>query len=167
MTDSELDDFVIDTNVWVMVDKIKDVGKLSLTEIDCIDACQKWLRHFSTSHARLVVDGYLTRKILTEYRRNIKGRQAQDLLNQLERLPRERLVEIDIAFDADGFAILPFHTADPKDRKFIAVALAHAPMPPIVDATDTDWTKEKINLNAYGITIIELCPEYISAKLAG
>lgn len=161
-------DYVIDTNVWVVVDKISDIKKLSKTEIDCIETCRNWLRDFANSNDKLVIDGVLTRKILNEYRKNIGQRgRARDLLNQLERLPRERLIEIDIKFDSDGYAIVPPEVAiqDKNDRKFIAVALAHEPTPPIVDATDTDWAKEDKKLLEYGLIIHELCPDFIRQKL--
>lgn len=160
-------DYVIDTNVWVMVDKVQDAKTLTSEEIDCITAAIQFLRAVRDSEDRIVVDGYLTRKILTEYRGKIAPRGlARDILNRLERLPRERLVEIDIAYDTAGHAILPFHLSDPQDRKFAAVALAHTPTPPIIDATDTDWEKAKDVLTANGLVVTELCLTYIQKKLA-
>jgi hypothetical protein len=163
------DDVIIDTNVWVMVDRVIDVGSLTLIEIDCIRACRNWLRAFADGEGKLVVDGFLTRRILTEYRRNIAPQgQAKDLLNRLEAMPRERLIEVEIAFDSNGHAVVPpeLGAVDRSDRKFVAVALAHKPTPPIIDAIDTDWTKTQAELNATGITVIELCPDYLQEKLA-
>lgn len=160
-----MSDFVVDTNVWVMVDKVIEVEKLSLNEIRCIRLCQKWLTEFRDSDSRLIVDGPHPRKILLEYRQNIAPKGfARSVLNQLERAPRERVVEMPIEFDEHGFAVLTFTTSDRKDRKFIAVALAHDPTPPIVEATDTHWEQDKEVLTAAGITVQELCPEYIQEK---
>ncbi len=86
------------------------------------------------------------------------------MLSRLETQPREeRLIELSIEFDEDGYATLPdgitFH--DPSDRKFIAVALKFTPPAQIINATDTDWAVEKSSLSSAGITVQELCPSYI------
>ena len=75
----------------------------------------------------------------------------------------ERFERKDIAFDEDGYAILPdpisFH--DNADRKFIALALTCTPFAPIFNASDTDWAKERDQLEQQGLSINELCPDYI------
>ncbi len=158
-------DYVVDTNVWIMVDKsLEDVT--TQTELDCIEACRQWLAAFMKSADRLVVDADY--QILGEYRTYAKpSRQlANSWLNQLERAPRNKLVYIEnIQYDDHSHAIIPFDL-DRKDRKFVAVALAHKPKPPIVTATDTDWDEAKDRLKAVGLTVIELCPDYIAEKRA-
>ncbi len=67
-------DYVIDTNVWLMVDKMI-AGVKSKAELDCIRGCRSWLRTFVESEEKLVVD--VTYRILKEYRENI-SRQAPD-----------------------------------------------------------------------------------------
>lgn len=160
-------DYVVDTNVWVTVDKnLADVT--TLAELDCIESCRAWLAQFQNHRDRLVVD--LTYEILREYRQNIRsGGRAVQLFSQLETQPRERLVEVEIAFDEDGFARVPeaLAIADKSDRKFISVALVHTPTPPIINATDTDWAKDQDLLARGGITVNELCPGYIHEKLKG
>jgi hypothetical protein len=48
-------DYVIDTDVWVMVDEaIAEIE--STAKIDCIQVCRKWLRDFMSGQDRLVVD---------------------------------------------------------------------------------------------------------------
>lgn len=157
-------DYVVDTNVWVMIDKpVGDVK--TIAELDCIKTCRKWLEDFLSSEDKLVLDAHY--KILGEYRRNIKqGTRAYQLLAILETAPRERLIELIIEFDKDGYAVLPFKLSDANDRKFAAVALAHKPTPPIADATDTDWAKDQQVLSEAGLTIQEICPAYIEEKLA-
>ncbi len=158
-------DFVVDTNVWVTVDK--PIAELkTLQEIDCLALCQTWLRAFVESDDRLVLD--LTFKILREYRANITPNGlARAWLNQLETQPRGRkLIELLIAFDSNGHAQLPSHCeiADKNDRKLVAVALAHTPTPPIINATDTDWHSERAKLEAVGIALQEVCSDYIETK---
>jgi hypothetical protein len=96
----------------------------------------------------------------------MKGGLAEQWLNQLVTKPRDvRLVELTITIDRDGNAEVPFAGLDPSDRKFVAVALAHKPTPPIINATDTDWVKVRQELESAGIILRELCPAYIADKL--
>ena len=153
-------DYVIDTNVWVTVDKPLAQAS-SNEEFDCIESCNQWLRRFMNSDDRLVVDRLYV--IFKEYRGQItpSRRRANQWLNALERAPRNKIVDVDIQWDDDGYAVIPFHLTDPNDRKFAAVALAHNPTPPIVNATDADWETDKAQLQKAGIIIQELCPVYI------
>jgi hypothetical protein len=149
-----------------MVDK--DVTKLTLEEVDCLSACKNWLGAFVESSDKLVAD--LRFVVIGEYRRNVKqGGRAYLWLNQLETKPRDRkLVELEIDFDDEGYAKVPSHCEipDKDDRKWVALALAHNPTPPIVNATDTDWAQTKTILDAAELTVMEFCPAYIKKKLA-
>ncbi|MCU0496863.1 MAG: hypothetical protein MUF87_05875 [Anaerolineae bacterium] len=161
--------YVIETNVWVMAAKSGKVNEISdEAEIDATELCLNWLRQFAQSHDQMVVDSALIYRILKEYLHNLRAQSlARDLLNQLERQPRDRIVDIAIKVDHDGYALVPTHLAiaDRNDRKFIAVVLGCAPdQPPIVNGTDTDWDKEKDRLIVGGIDIHELCPHYIRQK---
>ncbi len=49
---------------------------------------------------------------------------------------------------------------DPSDRKFVAVANAHADKPPILQAVDFMWWKFRSPLREAGITVRFLAPEY-------
>lgn len=160
-----MNDYVVDSNVWAMVDKPFDT--LSKAELLCVIECRKWLKSFIESEDRLVVD-LVKQMIIREYRGVIpKGGLAERYLNELERKPRDkRLVEVIIAYDENNCAVLPFDLQDEDDRKFAAVALEHKPTPPIVDASDTDWELSKAVLSAAGLTVIELCPAYIQALIA-
>jgi hypothetical protein len=53
---------------------------------------------------------------------------------------------------------------DNADRKFIAVANAHHPKPPILQATDSKWWGWKDALAAVGITVQFLCSAYVETK---
>ena len=78
-----------------------------------------------------------------------------------------RFETVDVSFDDDGYALLPepisFH--DAADRKWIALAIAISPFAPIYNAADTDWAKEREQLAQHGLTIHELCPEYIRESM--
>ena len=161
-------DYVVDTNVWVTAGK--PINQLTTQEeIICAKTCLDWLREFMTSNDRLVVDGYATRAILSEYRDNVGEGRIRRLLNDLERTPG-RLEYKKIEFDENNHAIVdaePLASSgfDRDDRKFVAAALAHHPTPPIVNAADTDWTMFHTELKAIGITLIEICPIYIDFLL--
>lgn len=159
--------FVVDTNVWVMAGKLFAQFQTD-EEIDCAERCLDWLGSFISGSSFLVVD--LDYQILGEYRANIRPRSQADLwLNDLERKPREkRLIEVTIEWDSDGYTLVPPELAipDKNDRKFVAVALAHQPTPPIVNATDSDWSQNKAMLSAGNIPVQELCEGMISPKSA-
>lgn len=161
-------DFVIDTNVWVMVDKdLNDVNTPS--ELDCIEQCRDWLDAFiSCQSSRLILDdSYL---ILTEYRKDIKRKGiGEDYLNRLEAQPRNRLIEVTIEFDDKGLPKVPDVLYqcdfDLSDRKFVAVALAHNPRPTIVNAVDSDWCEKQDAVQQCGLIVHECCPNCVQETL--
>jgi hypothetical protein len=166
VTDSSIADYVVDTNVWAL--SSRPIADLSREEIPCYWAALQWLRTFATSTNRLRVDSHYL--VLGEYRRNIReDSETQRILNDLERRPTSRLIGTDIQLtdDPDPVAIVPevLHILDRSDRKFVAVALAVDPHPPIINATDTDWAKAKDYLTGVGLVVQELCPDYIQAHL--
>ena len=158
---------VVDTNVWVLADRITSISADTPdVEADCIEACYRWVQEFAQSDDILVVDSLY--RIFKEYRDNVKaGGLAEQELNRLESVSLRRLVYIDVEFDINGHAILPSPISfeDEEDRKFIAVAIGVEPYAPIHNAEDTDWEKERQQLESQGLTIHELCPDYIALKL--
>lgn len=162
-----MSEVVVDTNVWVMVDEI--VADMETDEEKlCILACQDWLEQFSANEDSLVVDGFQTYLILSEYRRNVRaGGVAESLLNDLSGHLFHRLVLKPIGLDEDGNAILPppFSLTHGKDRKFVAVAIQCDPYATIHYATDIGWAHDREQLESNGLTIHELCPDYIDQRM--
>lgn len=162
-----MSEVVIDTNVWVLADRItSDTEGVPGDEASCIETCYQWLATFGDSDDQLVVD--YSYRILREYRDNIRlGGVSESLLNELESRVLERLIFVDVEFDSNNHANLPFPISfdDPSDRKFIAAAISREPYAPIFNASETDWSKEKDRLSQNGITVNELCPQYISERL--
>lgn len=155
---------VFDTNVWALIDKIPpETGAERL----CILACIEWMRAFleAEDDYQLAVD--MQWKILIEYRNQIRqGGLAEQYLNSLMSQPIKRLKFVSIEYDENGHAILDEDIMDdPSDRKFVAIALSFDDPAPIVNATDTDWEKDRDKLEAAGLTIIQLCPDYIDEKI--
>ena len=160
-----MSELVIDANVWAMADRTLN-DELAPEEADCIKACRSWLEQLAQGSDRLVVDwGY---RILTEYRNNIrKNGFSATILNQLELNSVWRFFPVGLALDEDDAAVLPpgITFDDRDDRKYIAAALLCEPFAPIYNAADTDWAKERAQLESYGLTIHELCPELIALSL--
>lgn len=138
----------------------------TLEELDCIERCNQWLKAFATSKSALIIDTHYL--ILGEYRRRIaKGRYGEQLLNQLESRARTRLIEVSIQLDPEGYPIVPetLSKFDRSDRKFVALALKCTPIPPIVNAVDTDWMESHRILKELHIIVQELCLQYIQLKV--
>ena len=158
---------VVDTNVWATAGKsIADV--YTIEEADCIEHCTDWIMELLDGPRKVIVD--TDGKVIDEYTFYIlHGRFPESELHRLYSELWGRLEQVEIEFDEAGYAVLPealkFH--DPADRKFVALALAVDPYAPIYNATDTDWTKEREQLEAAGIFVEELCPDYISAARGG
>ena len=81
---------------------------------------------------------------------------------------REELVQIVGLTLPDGhgdFAEFPKHPElakfDPADKKFVAVASAHADRPHILQASDSKWWGWKDSLASCGITVEFLCPDEV------
>ncbi len=161
-----MDNIVVDTNVWVNAGKLAtDVE--TVEEADCIEACIDWTQDFLEGDLRLLVD--TDSKVFDEYMTHIsKGRFPGSNLYELYTHIWERFEAVEIQFDKSGYAILPepasFH--DPADRKWIALAMSCFPYAPVYNAADTDWEKERDHLESLGLTIHELCPDYIAQLLA-
>ena len=154
---------VVDANVWRMVDG-EATAMQSEEEKNCILACQEWLESFILGDDRLVIDSFATYRIMSEYRRNVRpGGVAESLLNELSGRLFHRIVLKEIVLDADGVAVLtaPFRLTHAKDRVYIAVAVQCEPYAPILNATDTDWEKDRELLFQQGLPVLELCPDYV------
>ncbi|MDQ7026927.1 MAG: hypothetical protein Q9P01_00950 [Anaerolineae bacterium] len=155
---------VVDTNVWASVDKIPPKDQI---EADCIKACIEWFQAFRQGEDEYKIAVDMAFKILTEYHGQIKkGGLAERYLNDILSQPMTRIVFTEVEYDENGHAILLDNIMDdPSDRKFIAVALHFEPPALIINATDTDWEKSRDKLEDANITIQELCPDYIAAKI--
>jgi hypothetical protein len=150
---------VIDTNVWCMPEAQHD----RLSHLECAETCHQWLKDLSDGNCRVAVDDQWV--IMSEYRNNIPKRGFADLV--LSRLQQTgRIVGTSIEFDADGrTAVLPptlgLDDFDPNDKKFVAVALARDPHPPIYNAVDSDWQEHAEAIAAADIRVEELCPDIL------
>ncbi len=160
-----MNNIVVDTNVWITAGKLASEVE-TIEEAECIEACIDWTKEFLSGEVRVLVD--TDGKVFDEYWTYVSmghfpGSSLFELYNNLW----ERFEPVKIEFDESGYAVLPDPVSfcDRNDRKFIALALACIPYAPIYNAEDTDWAKERGQLEQNGLTINELCPAYIEERL--
>ncbi len=143
---------------------------------DCVAASAKTLQavmqggHVFLDHDRL---------ILAEYVRNLNA-QGQPgpgdaflkwiLTHEWNGEKVTRVTITPKAHDDDDFEELPAPpngvVYDRSDRKFLAVAAAHADRPPILQSFDSKWWGWKEALAAVRVSIHFICPDAIEAKHA-
>lgn len=159
---------VVDTNVPLTAN-----GRATHADLDCQMACLEKLMDIQ-HQGRVLVDA--SGFIFEEYSRNLSHRgqpgagdaffkwlwnnQGQPALcTQVPVEPEDEAGQAFSNFPADP----EWQRFDRSDRKFVAVALASAENPPIVNATDTDWWDFREALNRHGIQIEFLCPQLMGA----
>ena len=166
-----MDTFIVDTNVIVIANDTDDKRK------DCRDRCQARLKETISHGEKVVIDD--GQHILREYRRNANPNSRKGigdlfvkrLLQNLGNSNVCTMVPITpLAGNGTDFAEFPnedealknFHK---KDRKFIAVALAHqqdvGETPTILLAIDRGWLPFTAALATHGVKIDLICEEDI------
>lgn len=159
---------VVDTNVAVVAN-----GKSSQAPPACIAACARRLLDLTQGGRLVLDDGWF---IVREYMQNLResGQPGSGntflkwVLTNHRNPERCELVRItpkdEGATDFEEFPGAPglanFHG---KDRKFVAVAIAHPDRPPILQAVDAEWWDVREDLKNVGVTVDFLCPDDIRA----
>lgn len=152
---------IIDTNVILVANRQHaDVSEA------CILKCAQRLQAVMAAGRIAIDDGY---RILNEYQNKTTprvGKRPGDafvkwlLRNNAnaERCDQVKLVE----HSERGFESFPdderLARFDPPDRKFIAVACAHADHPPIAQAADSKWLDWAPALRDHCVCVEFLCP---------
>jgi len=156
--------FVVDTNVPIVANGKSHPGP------DCVIACLEMLSEIRSTGV-IVLDDAM--RILDEYRTNLSlGGQpgAGDAFMkwvwnvQADESRCERVVLTQRnENNPDDFVEFPddpdLAAFDPRDRKFVAVALASRRRPTILNATDPDWAESYKALARNGISVRFLCPQ--------
>jgi len=159
---------VVDTNVAVVANGKHD-GAGAKCEKACVDALRAARRQLI-----LLDNSY---KIFDEYRRNLAGSGQPGigdaffkwLWNNQANPDHCRLIAITpIAGSEVVYAEFPsdsdLESFHPKDRKFVAVALASKMNPEILNASDTDWWNFRQCLARNGVRVKFLCPELMGSR---
>ena len=166
-----MDAVIVDTNVIVIANDTDDKRK------DCRDRCQDRLQQIRDQRETVILDdGW---RIFEEYERYVKPNTrkrdgdlfVKRLLQNLRNPDICTMVHITpVAGSSTDFAEFPnedetlagFHK---KDRKFIAVALAHqrdiGETPTILLAIDKGWLQFRAALASHGVNVDLICEEDI------
>ena len=166
-----MDAVIVDTNVIVIANDTDDKRE------DCRDRCQDLLQQIRDQRETVILDE--GRRIFEEYKRYVKPNTRKGigdlfvkrLLQNLGNPEICTMVHItpvagngnDFAeFPNDDAALTDFHK---KDRKFIAVALAHqrdtGQAPTILLAIDRGWLPFTDALAIHGVNVDLICEEDI------
>lgn len=154
---------VVDTNVPIAAS-----DRSAQASPDCVLGCQEAVLELMADRRRLVLDD--DGLILKEYGANLSPSGQPGLgdkflkwvLTNWANTERCDLVAI-TAMSANGRGFEEFPDApgledfDVSDRKFVAVAKAHAESPPILQALDSKWWGWKDALAGAGILVEFLC----------
>lgn len=158
---------IVDTNVPI----VANAHRSPQASPTCVISCVKKLQKVQTEQVLVLDDGWY---ILREYMNNLRSEGQPGIgdaflkwvLTNRTNPKRCSLVHITPKKDGHGnirFDEFPNDQAlagfDSSDHKFVAVALADADHPPIVNAVDTDWRDYRSVLEKYGVHIEFLCPE--------
>lgn len=154
---------VIDTNVLLVANQ----QHADISEA-CVLACTAKLLDAKTKVV-VIDDGF---RILNEYQNKTSAyqntRMGDVFLKWLlqNKANTDRVHQVSITeTTGDHFAEFPDHTLQPHfdapDRKFPAVANAHADKPPVLQAADCKWMNWWPALQAAGILVDFICPDDI------
>ena len=157
---------IVDTNVIVIANDTDDKRK------DCRDRCQARLKEIISHGEKVVIDD--GQRILREYRRNANPNSRKGIGDLFVKRLLQNLGNPNVCTivpitplagngsDFDEFpndeALVGFHK---KDRKFIAVALAHqreiGEIATILLAIDKGWIPFRDALVSHGVNIDLIC----------
>lgn len=153
---------VIDTNVLLVAN-----GQHADVSTDCVTECVRRLQAMQKSGITVIDDGY---RILNEYQHKTNLNPPKGVGDVfLKWLLREagsstRVEQVSLTETATNcFAEFPDPVLEPNfdapDRKFAAVAHAHAGKPPIWQAADCKWLDWWPALKVKGVRVEFLCPD--------
>jgi hypothetical protein len=160
---------VVDTNVTTTAN-----GANPGASAACVVASARALQAVMAKGHVFIDDGG---RIVAEYRANLSARgqpgPGDAFLKWLlthewggEKVTRVAITPAE--HDAEDFAELPAPSDgtfyDRSDRKFLAVAAAHAEHPPILQSFDSKWWGWQAALAEIGVTIHFLCEDEIAEK---
>lgn len=164
---------LVDTNVAKTANLATQPDPGSDVSDKCIQACIEAIEHVTKKRALVIDSGD---EIFNEYRQQLSLRGQPGVGDSFmkwvhdNRWSLDESQRVNINKKGDTYEEFPIHEGlkdfDISDRKFIAVANAHADKPPILQATDSKWWGWKDALGEVGISVEFLCPSYVKAKYA-
>ena len=164
---------LVDTNVPKTANLAAQPDPDSDVSDACVLACIEAVEHVIKKRSLIIDAGD---EIYDEYRQQLSMKGQPGMGDAFmkwvsdHRYNPEYCDRVTITKNGDSYDEFPGHDGlndfDKSDRKFVAVANAHANKPPILQATDSKWWGWKNALVEVGITVQFLCPEYVNAKYA-
>ena len=158
---------VVDTNVLVVSN-----GKSPQASAACVAACINALVDtvresvVSIDSLGLILEEYANQGLSHSGQPGVGDYFFKWLFDNQWNVARCERVEI-TEHAARGFEEFPevaeLQAFDRSDRKFVAVALASANDPEILNAVDSDWWDFRVALAAAGVRIRFLCPDAFEA----
>jgi hypothetical protein len=153
---------VIDTNVLLVAN-----GQHTDVSPECVITCVARLQAMEKAGVTVIDDGY---RILREYGHKTRTHPPKGVGDvflkwllrnvgnplRVEQVPLTELAENEFVEFPDATLQSSF---DAPDRKFAAVAHAHADKPPIWQAADCKWLDWWSALHPKGVRVEFLCPE--------
>ncbi len=162
---------VVDTNVPKTANLAVLPDSIPLELMGCVLACIEAVEHV-VNRGGLVLDS--TDEIFDEYRKHLSLRGQPGVGDQFMKWVHDNRWKfpdsdrVKISKKNNSYHEFPNHEGlthfDNADRKFVAVANAHAEKPHILRATDSKWWGWKDALSEVGITVLFLCADYVQAK---
>lgn len=167
---------VVDTNVPktanLAINFASCPGFHSDVPLSCMDVCIEAIRYITQNKAKLVMDDGF--ELFDEYRRQLSLKGQPGIGDAFVKWIHDHqwkpshVERVCITKNGETYDQFPEHEGlydfDHADRKFVAVANAHAEKPPILQATDSKWWGWKDALEEVGIQVNFLCPEYVREK---
>ncbi len=158
---------VVDTNVAKVAN-----GESPQASPNCVNICTNRLERIMNGEMKLVLDADWI--ILDEYSRNLRSSgkpgtgdrflawclrnwTTPEQCDLVSITPSEGSETEFEEFPSDP-ALKNFHS---KDRKFVAVALAHSDRPPILEALDSGWLDFRDILHQHGVIVEFICEDDI------
>jgi len=164
---------LVDTNVPKTANLATQPDPKSDVSDVCVLACIEAVEHVIKKRG-LVIDA--GDEIFNEYRQQLSMKGQPGVGDRFMKWVHDNrwslpdAHRVTITRNGDSYDEFPTHDGlkdfDISDRKFVAVANAHAGKPPILQATDSKWWGWKDALAQVGITVQFLCPDYVEAKYA-
>jgi len=158
---------VVDTNVAVVAN-----GRSKQALPNCVLSYVQRLQRIKEETDTLVLDDQ--RRIIREYQDNLRSEGQPGIgdaflkwvLTNWKNSKRCELITLtQVGDDETDFQEFPsdltLRSFDRSDRKFVAVALAHARHPSILQAVDSKWWGFKDALSRNGVNVEFLCPRDI------
>lgn len=164
---------ILDTNV--IISAIGDSDKSPQITVTCIEQCRLLLFQCTTGNLQIVIDsGEHGSHILDEYRQQFRYYEGtygemfvRWILNNI--MNEQYIMQIPITYlGNDEYQEFPedhdLHGFDPRDRKFIALAVAHhqyeAQIAPIVQSADMKWKNFVSTFAQYHVEIEFICDAF-------